>query len=103
MRLVDADKLIEKGYWHGERPDCGNPFAEGVDAVDTIDIENAPTVDAVPVVHGQWVTEDWTTYCSVCHESAAGYNMFICDGEKWVPMWNFNYCPNCGAKMDGGN
>ena len=33
QRLIDADALVEKAYWHGEHPDVGNPFAEGVDAV----------------------------------------------------------------------
>ena len=47
LDLIDRNALLEKGYWHGERPDWGNPYAEGVDAVDTVDIENAPTVDAV--------------------------------------------------------
>ena len=50
LDLIDRKKLLEKGYWHGKRPDLENPFEEGVDAVDTIDIENAPTVDAVEVV-----------------------------------------------------
>ena len=63
-------------------------------------IENAPTVDAVEVVHGHWIMTLYTTTskrgrviankkfaCSVC-----GYH----NGRK-----QSNYCPNCGAKMDG--
>lgn len=45
-----------------------------------------------PVVHGRWIMHDdefgLTCECSVCHIETMG------DG---------NYCPNCGAKMDGGN
>lgn len=44
-----------------------------------------------PVVHGRWIMHDdefgLTCECSVCHIETMG------DG---------NYCPNCGAKMDGG-
>lgn len=33
QRLIDANALVEKAYWHGEHPSADNPFAEGVDAV----------------------------------------------------------------------
>ena len=45
-------------------------------------IENAPAVDAVEVVHGRWVF--WN--CSECDYETSDLT---------------NYCPNCGAKMDG--
>ena len=41
MRLIDGDKLERQEYWGNER--C-------FDYVDAEDIDNAPTVDAVPVV-----------------------------------------------------
>lgn len=55
-----------------------------------------PTVDAVEVVHGRWVMKETmirspfakNAYCSVCLEETS---------------YAHNYCPNCGAKMDGGN
>lgn len=64
-------------------------------------VQEAPAVDAEPVRHGRWISEKcnhkpcriknpekWVTYkCSVC-----GYS----NGRK-----QSNYCPNCGAKMDG--
>jgi len=57
------------------------------------------TSECVPVVHGRWneIEDYWGDYhyqCSVC-------------GEEWnldagTPVENnMNYCPNCGAKMDG--
>ena len=66
-------------------------------------IEEAPAVDAVPVVHGRWETnndpeeimKDFS--CSVCEE-------LLCDFDTYVliPGKNcFYYCPGCGAKMDG--
>lgn len=58
-------------------------------------IDEAPTVDAVPVVHGRWEPrEDVLGFarCSVCHDCNI-YDDWA-DGKKW------NYCPNCGARMD---
>ena len=53
-------------------------------------IDEAPTVDAVEVVHGRWIKgENWSVTCSVC-----GCLSIAHDGK--------NFCPNCGAKMDGG-
>ena len=65
-------------------------------------IDDAPTVDAVDVVHGQWeiIPDDYFDLvelkCSVCGESW-GFE----DYEDCIPQ-NYHYCPNCGAKMDGG-
>lgn len=50
------------------------------------------------VVHGRWLHTDWAYHwtsldkCSVCdyHD------------EKRQHLGNYSYCPNCGAKMDGG-
>lgn len=58
----------------------------------------APTIDAVPVVHGKW---EWNAnngyyYCSNCKTVSPREDQ---DGEYCDCP---NYCPNCGAKMDGG-
>ena len=62
-------------------------------------IDSVPGVDAVEVVHGKWemgVDEGDYEYgtCSACGYNE--YNAFCC-------LLPHNYCPNCGAKMDGGN
>ena len=51
-------------------------------------LDEAPTVEAEPVVHGRWIEGKSLEKCSIC-------------GKKGFPEWR--YCPNCGAKMDGGN
>ena len=57
-------------------------------------IDAAPTADVVPVVHGWW---NATETCSLCGEkSTEGL-----DATTWN-YWLPNYCPHCGAKMDGG-
>ena len=55
-------------------------------------LKGMPTVDAVEVVHGRWIWHnkrelfEFKYECSICHDGS--------DLES-------NYCPNCGAKMDG--
>ena len=57
------------------------------DAVDNIESwMTANTVDAVEVVHGRWVWRDGCFHCTNC---------------KYTEDHITNYCPNCGAKMDG--
>lgn len=53
-------------------------------------IMQAPSVDAVEVVHGRWIP---------CENG--GYNCANCDRRVAFLVHN-RYCPNCGAKMDGG-
>lgn len=49
--------------------------------------------DVAPVVHGLWVEHLDEMECSVCKRQ---WN--YCDNDTNT----FNFCPNCGAKMDGG-
>ena len=57
-------------------------------------LEQLPAADVAPVVHGRWIYDKKAQrpYCSVCK----GYFY----GATNSPM---SYCPNCGAKMDGGD
>ena len=80
QRLIDANAL--KDRWTIPSPEPIN-----TDAAEVLEsIDEQPTVDAVPVVHGRFVDAE----CSVC---------------RWfgniVETRHYNYCPNCGAKMDG--
>ena len=57
-------------------------------------IEDALIVDVAPVVHGRW--EPGNPICPVC-----GGNKFKdLDADIWCD-WQPDFCPNCGAKMDG--
>lgn len=68
-------------------------------------IKSIPAAEAVPVVHGSWEETDYVKYdghgecvrypkqglkCSNCLHV---YNKHY--------LWDNNFCPNCGAKMDG--
>lgn len=49
--------------------------------------------DVVPVRHGKWIYDNWYEFkCSECGEYS---NSKPYKGKE-------NFCPNCGAKMDGG-
>lgn len=60
-------------------------------------IRELPAADVAPVVHGRWIKDDFLSddvnnaeKCSQCGELIGWFGN--------LP----NYCPNCGAKMDGG-
>ena len=99
-RLIDAIALISKARRMETTDNNGIPL--DTFAVPVLAIEDAPTVDAVEVVHGRWELHGndddcgCSYFCSNCHES--------CD-EDWFYVHgeyrHLNYCQNCGAKMDG--
>ena len=99
-RLIDANALRNqvmneiRHYWN-----CGEGgyyLAEDV----IPDIDNAPTVDAVEVVHGRWRVSraseiSKTVWCTAC-----GEEIYIHKNDT-LKIDRMPYCPNCGAKMDG--
>ena len=58
----------------------------------------AEPVDAVEVVHGQWIPAGKTEELAKC--SVCGTMNHTLD---YVFLLKMKYCPYCGAKMDGGN
>lgn len=58
-------------------------------------IEREPAVDAVPVVHGWWITSSDIPDRLICSVCGRRYDMYHFD-QKDMP-----FCL-CGAKMDGG-
>ena len=83
-RLIDADDLknVFEGYSCTENPNPHFPL----DMVKK-DIDKAPPVEAVPVVHGEWIGGKWYKECSVC-------------SEVFTPTTTLpNFCPKCGADM----
>lgn len=99
VEYLDRSSLVArmKYYENHTAEESGEHYAY---AVALREIRNAPAADVAEVVHGRWIdgAEDFTcgnhnAECSICrcYVSWGG-----CDED-------FNYCPNCGAKMDGGN
>lgn len=110
-RLIDANALqLEPDPWGGMNGviclgRSGGKTMATVQAALKRMIDNAPTVDAVEVVHAHW--EDG---CAI-HNGKEVYKSIDCshcneifktdDREYWKAR--FKVCPFCGAIMDGGN
>lgn len=110
MRLIDAEVLQKNIARHrtmamsGAHEEteaamaCYNPssFMAGLDyGMELANklVFNAPTIEAVPVVHGSWESYPSELYrrCSVCKR----------EYYKLINHFAGNFCPNCGARMDG--
>jgi hypothetical protein len=63
-----------------------------------IGIGKTPTVDAVEVVHARWINKTKEIHGMVDERNDCSN----CGQVYWFACPDFNYCPNCGAKMDGG-
>lgn len=91
VELETAIDAVNDVYY--DSPDI-NLSADKLEAA----LRGIPYADVVPVVHGRFVHDgprfaggvDWW-HCSNCGRLASGVET------------RFDYCPWCGAKMDGGN
>lgn len=96
MRLVDADSvysaLHEMGGCHAT-DEWAKGYDEAIDAAIEL-LNDIPIIEAEDVKHGTWTNDAGNGHktksvrCTLC-----GY----------YTIFRSNYCPNCGAKMDGGN
>ncbi len=110
-RLIDANEVERKlriaiSSWHRDCNSNAPVIARAMeDALQRVIY--ASTVDAVEVVHGRW---EW--YTDRCEDLFLGCDddygwrcnhcktpLEDCDDPEMPPA--FNYCPNCGTKMDG--
>lgn len=89
-------EYIERGAFDRElrglvrkyNKDCESERANGA-FVALARLRLFPTSDVAPVVHGEWEYYTHTMMaCSIC--------------KRHVPRHKSEYCPHCGAKMDGG-
>jgi NAD-dependent SIR2 family protein deacetylase len=56
-------------------------------------VKEAPTIDAVPVVHAMWKDH----HCTNCYAACPTYRV----QRDFSMRIETPYCPNCGARMDG--
>ena len=111
-RLIDANAFIKELDSFVVNPPFAHPATPWHRGI-TLAAETAlrmPTVDAVEVVHGRWIQNGGDLHysgvlycCSVC-----GKKNFVNGRHALVTLHYHdelfnkpNYCPNCGAKMDG--
>ena len=93
MRPIDADRALEIVRDQG----IAHPNAYHLTNYATLILREAPTIDVAPVRHGRWVSvpHKLARVCSVCNRDEP-YKFADIDADV------YEYCPNCGAKMDGG-
>ena len=62
-----------------------------------------PKVDAVEVVHGRWLKTEVEAGDPYDGNSVYCFDVMMCSvcGCHFDVSEAMNYCPNCGAKMDG--
>lgn len=86
-RLKEIDKAFEE---YGQNGDILKLFSEC-----RASILFAPAADVVEVRHGEWAGD---AFCDVltCKECSYEHALYVLGKLSAT-----NYCPNCGAKMDG--
>lgn len=109
-RLIYAEqaKTLIKNYGMGAISD-GRQMLDPVDDIILLagGVDLIPAANAVPVVRGRWVDRYGGKYanplyeCSECKEKA----MYVFENDSLgIGLWKqklTDYCPNCGARMDG--
>lgn len=91
--MREAREYVERGkLLHEMEMDIRPPFAV---------VRDFPAADVAQVMHGRWIGKPLDNFRKY---------QVTCSNCKWVGIENydsyndpseFNYCPNCGAKMDG--
>ena len=94
-REVISEEIRKYYYKNPPNFSYGEGFDRGLDRAQRA-ILNAPAADVAQVRHGRWEWDTEDIYrCSNCAEKSHVKEVM---GH---PEWD--YCPNCGAKMDGGD
>lgn len=96
--IARSDLIMRIRYYLTHTPeDRGEYYAYSVALKE---IQDAPAADVAPVVHGRWLHSGCeecsgleVVKCSECNHEAFAIAFYVCNG---------NYCPSCGARMDGG-
>ena len=100
MRRIKEIHCAECDSYHGVR--CRACWVD--DTLDYIDSE--PAADVAPVRHGRWISltecANEGVYCSICKKKVWKSDYALCSHKSRNKLRS-DYCPNCGAKMDGGD
>lgn len=89
-KYIDADdfmkRIVKKYHCNPSLDGGGNNYGYL-----RLEIDEQPAADVRPERHGEWITRhEGLPFCSECNYNGLGYIAV-----------DFDYCPNCGAKMDG--
>ena len=100
-------EAVMKAAKNGNHSDFGRSMADLTSLREVL--EDIPSADVVEVRHGEWkaklvlnistnpyIGDEYYHQCAVCSECGCKVDEVIQKKLKAL-----NYCPNCGAKMDG--
>ena len=95
-RYIDVEPLEDKLKEHIKKTESELMLGALSTFLRVLDI--TPTADVAPVRHGRWIelAMKGEYKCSVCGRGSKSENTF-----QLIPTVYWNYCPNCGARMDG--
>ena len=93
---IEKNKAIKELYevYDYEFPTASGGFDEYARVIVPNTIKNMPAADVAPVRHGRWEI--------VVGSNGKEYMVCTCCRVSQDLTGVFSYCPNCGAKMDGG-
>lgn len=96
-RYIDADWIVQK--LDGWREQLAETYGENDEYVLCLGevlmkIDDTPTADVVERKTGKWNTDKESPEYATC--SVCGHCDWDCTESEY-----FNYCPNCGARMEG--
>lgn len=93
---IKREALKEHLYGGKFQEGCAGCDEPGEGCIECIvdEIDNFPAVDVATVQRGQWKPAGFTFMGKCVDCSECGYRIAASIG------WDWNYCPNCGAKME---
>lgn len=96
-----ADYIERKRLKEAISEDCQHLscFDESFFDMVMINVDNIPAADVRPVVNARWVEYKRAHYfkCSSCKKPVPYRKAVQINGTR-----EYNFCPYCGAQMDGG-
>lgn len=87
-------KLKDWNLFHCKELDKGKPW-DGHTSKDVRRLLSIPAADVSPVRHGYWKMNSDRPDNIICTNCDVGFDVWKHESK------DFNYCPNCGAKMEG--
>lgn len=98
-RYIDADELLKKSFRIEGHFDLPSGKAQNFSAIDVTEIIDFPTANVAPIVHSSWKEIKDSPYGLFDYH----FRCTNCQGN--TPQGAYviapDYCPYCGAKMDG--
>lgn len=85
----------------------GTPRPKEIKITNVIErIEDFPTADVIPAKHGEWGEQTYSRFYGMDKNGEPIYRdgvLYYCSECSRRSIIKTNFCPDCGAKMDGGD